>query len=270
MDLSIKTKSLLTVLCWLAPAALSIPSTGLAKIQQQQTKWQIRGPAEQQADSENNTDLLAQVVDQSADQQEPQVLSLSEVQRQIRLQHAHELLGKYYRGSIVRSGERVTKINSKIYHWTRELLPKKHRGQYQAVAQTIIDESLKYEFDPVFLMSVIQGESSFKPEMRGKLDEIGLMQLRPATAKWISRKYGLEWKGDSSLKDPVTNIRIGAAFLSYLRERFDSHARLYLAAFNMGQKNVDNAMYRNIWQKDYPQNDMRRYVEFYHELENHT
>jgi soluble lytic murein transglycosylase len=194
-------------------------------------------------------------------------LSLSEMQRQIRLQHAHELLGKHYRRSVVRQGEKVTKINKKIYVWTREMLPKKHRSKYQKVAQAIIDESVKNEFDPVFLMSVIQGESSFNPDMLGKLDEIGLMQIRPATAKWISHKYGMKWKGDKSLLDPVQNVKIGAAFLKYLRERFDSHAQLYLAAYNMGQKNVDNALDKNIWPKDYPSHVMKRYVEFYADLD---
>ena len=259
MEYAFKTKTIAFVL------ALSLlPSIGVAKIDHQLTKWQIPASSDEvdAIPAEELAALQAQV-------QEPDAptLTLSEIQRQIRLQHAHELLGKYYRGSIVRSGERVTKINSKIYRWTRELLPKKHRKEYQVVAQTIIDEALKYGFDPVFLMSVIQGESSFKPEMRGKLDEIGLMQLRPATAKWISHKYAMEWKGDASLKDPSTNIRIGAAFLSYLRERFDSHATLYLAAFNMGQKNVDSAMDRKIWPKDYPNHVMRRYVAFYHELD---
>lgn len=194
-------------------------------------------------------------------------LTLSEMQRQVRLQHAHELLGKHYKKSAVKSGERVAKINKQIYRWTSELLPKSSRKRYKTVAQTIIDEALKYEFDPVFLMSVIQGESSFNPKMLGRLDEIGLMQLRPATAKWVADRYGLKYKGREALFDPVTNIRLGAAFLSYLRERFDSHAQLYIAAYNMGQGNVKDALTRNVWPKDYPTHVMRRYVDFYLDLD---
>ncbi|MES3038687.1 MAG: lytic transglycosylase domain-containing protein [Bdellovibrionota bacterium] len=193
--------------------------------------------------------------------------TLSVEQRALRLLHARELLGKYYDKSTARIGESVPKINSAIYGWTKDRLPKKHRKQYQEIAQTIIDESLKYKFDPVFLMSVIQGESSFQPDIVGGVGEIGLMQIRPETAKWITKKFEMEWKGKKSLYDPVTNIRIGAAYLSYLRDRFDMHAQLYLAAYNMGQRNVSNAVEKNIWPKDYPAHVMKHYMDFYTSLE---
>jgi soluble lytic murein transglycosylase len=191
----------------------------------------------------------------------------SEAQREVRLQHARELLGKYYKKSVVRSGEKVTKINRMIYRWTREHLPRRHRRGYQRVAQAIIDESLRHEFDPVFLLSVIEGESSFDPRKRGALDEIGLMQIRPGTAEWIAHKEGIAYKGSASLFDPVVNIRIGAAYLSYLRGRFDSHAQLYLAAYNMGARNVAEVREKKIWPKEYPAHVMKFYVEFYSELD---
>lgn len=192
---------------------------------------------------------------------------LSDIQRHARLQHAQELLGKHYKKSAVRTGEKVQKINSRIYGWVKQRLPAKHKHKYKEVAQAIIDESLKHEFDPIFLMSVIQGESSFNPDQLGKLDEIGLMQIRPGTAKWISEKMGLKWKGDKSLYNPVTNVRIGAAYIKYLREKFDSHAQLYLAAYNMGPRNVGQARDKKIWPKDYAQHVMRFYVEFYNDIE---
>ncbi len=197
---------------------------------------------------------------------EPKLL-LSKTQREFRLSHAQELLGKYYSRSVVRGGEKLKKVNSKIYRYAREHLPKKFRKQYKEVAQTIIDESLKNEFDPVFLVSIINGESSFNPEQRGSLDEIGLMQLRPGTGEWIAKKYGLPWNGDKTLLDPIQNIRIGAAYLHYLRDKFDSHAQLYLAAYNMGVRNVGDALDKNVWPKDYPIHVMRRYVDFYTALQ---
>ena len=188
---------------------------------------------------------------------------LSDAQREIRIKHARELFGKRYKSSIAITGEEISKINGQIYRWTKEKLPKKYRSQYQKVAQTIIDESLKHKFDPVFLMSVIEGESSFRPDKVGGVGEIGLMQLRPSTAEWIAKRDGLKWSGDKSLFDPATNIIIGATYLSYLRDHFDMHARLYLAAYNMGQTNVANALDRNVWPKDYPIHVMKRYVQYY-------
>lgn len=193
--------------------------------------------------------------------------SVSRIQRELRLAHAQELLGKHYDLSVVRGGEKIKKVNGMIYRYVKEHLPRKHRPRYKAVAQAIIDESVRREFDPVFLLSVISGESSFNPDRRGALDEIGLMQIRPATGEWIAKKFGLNWKGDETLFDPIANIRIGAAFLYHLRDQFDSHARLYLAAYNMGARNVQEARERKIWPKDYPIHVMRRYVDFYSALE---
>lgn len=199
-----------------------------------------------------------------------QEVSLSEQQRELRLQHAHELLGKYYRKSAVRAGENVKKINSKIYAWTKARLPKKFKKDYQKIAQAIIDESLKHEFDPVFVLSVIQNESTFNPNRLGALDEIGLMQLRPATAEWIAQKFGMKFEGKESLHDPITNIRIGTAYMDYLRSRFDNHAQLYLSAYNMGKRNVDRNLNENVWPKEYAHHVMRYYVEFYSSLKSAT
>lgn len=196
------------------------------------------------------------------------ISSVGELQRQARLRHAQELLGSHYKKSAVRSGEKVPKINRLVYGWVRDQLPKSYRAQYHTVAQAIIDEAARNEFDPVLLMAVIQGESGFNPRMRGALDEIGLMQIRPRTAAWIIGKMGLKIKfeGEKTLMDPVQNIRIGAAYLSYLREKFESHARLYLAAFNMGPRNVDHALNQKIWPRDYPNHVMKYYLGFYSRL----
>jgi soluble lytic murein transglycosylase len=192
--------------------------------------------------------------------------AISEEQARFRHEHSQELLGKYYGRSSVRFGENVPKINSQIYRWTRERLPARYKANYQRIAQAIIDESLKYEFDPVFLLSIIQTESHFNPDAVGTSGEIGLMQILPATAEWISSKAVYPWNGPKTLLDPIKNIRIGAAYLGLLRDRFDMHARLYIAAYNMGQGNVEHAQARKIWPKDYPGVVMRNYVEFYEEL----
>lgn len=191
---------------------------------------------------------------------------ISKRQQEARLDHAQELLGSYYERSIVSSGEDFKKVNSKIYIWTRERLPKKYKRHYKKIAQTIIDESLRYNFDPIFLMSMIQGESSFNPEQIGPFKEIGLMQILPTTGKWIAGMYGIKWTNKSILNDPVVNIKIGAAFLSHLRNRFDTHPRLYLSAYNMGQGNVKKLLKKNVWPKQYVQHIMSYYINFYENL----
>jgi soluble lytic murein transglycosylase len=192
---------------------------------------------------------------------------LQESEHDVRVAHAHELLGNRYKHSVVRTGEDLEMVNKLVYQWTHDSLPESYKKDYKKIAQTIIDESLKYGFDPVFVMSVISHESRFKPTTIGSFGEIGLMQIRPQTAKWISKKLNLEYSGKKKdLKSPEINIRLGTAYLSYLRGHFDSQARLYLAAYNMGQGNVAAAMDRHIWPKDYASHVMSHYISYYKQI----
>ena len=132
-----------------------------------------------------------------------------------------------------------------------------------------MQESFRYGFDPIFLMAVIQNESSFQPGIVGTSGEVGLMQITPVTAEWIADKYGLAYKGRHYLFDPVNNIRIGAAYLSFLREKFDFNSRLYLSAYNMGISNVNRALDRDVLPQEYASRVLKRYVNFYREIKEH-
>ena len=59
------------------------------------------------------------------------------------------------------------------------------------------------------------------------------MQVRPFVAEDVARRRGIPWRGPASLYDPVTNLRIGAAYLAELFRDFGEQ-QLALAAYNMG------------------------------------
>ncbi len=185
----------------------------------------------------------------------------------VRINHAKELLGRHYKQSIVKKTEKIRENQEVIiYNLVRQSLRKKDKHRFKIIADTIIQESLKYEFDPFFLMAVIQNESGFRPRIIGGVGEIGLMQIKPTTAAWIAKKINYNWEGRKALFNPVHNIKIGAAYLDYLRTKFDSHGRLYLSAYNMGARNVKNALKRKIWPRDYVYAVMKRYVAFYSKI----
>ena len=191
---------------------------------------------------------------------------VSEVMYAQRVENAGELLGRYYSKSVVRTTESVEKINNRIYRWVHQALPKRYKSGYQKLAQAIIDEAYRNDFDPVLLLAVIQSESSFNPSRIGGVGEIGLMQIRPETGRWLAKKTGRPWHGNATLLNPVENVYLGAAYLNLLRDQFDSHARLYLAAYNMGSTNVRDALERNIWPRDYARHVMKHYIGFYTQL----
>ncbi len=63
--------------------------------------------------------------------------------------------------------------------------------------------------DVALATAVVKIESNFNPRMRGSHGEVGLMQVKPATARMMG--YSGSIKG---LADPDTNIRIGMKYLA--------------------------------------------------------
>lgn len=213
-----------------------------------------------------NLFILLTFVATSAAYSAAPVRELASVKQGIRIDHARELLGKRYKRSIVSKFEKKDDLAQKILATVEKNLPKKFKKDAHSVAQTIIEESEKNHLDPYFVMAVISGESSFNPLAIGPVGEIGMMQIRPATGKWMADIVKMKWKGDATLRDPVQNIKLGAAYLAWLRGKFDGHAQLYLASYNMGARSVKNAVSRKIWPKDYPRHVMKRYLAFYKEI----
>jgi len=120
------------------------------------------------------------------------------------------------------------------------ILDAKWRGkepkQILEASRAIVDEAQRFGFDPYFLLAVIERESRFDPRAKGRHGEIGLMQIKPDTAQWISERYGFPWVGVDKLYEPAHNIRLAAAYFDFLRRSFRSNGRLYLSAYNLGPR----------------------------------
>lgn len=101
------------------------------------------------------------------------------------------------------------------------------------LANTIMDNCDEYDVDPFLVLAVIKVESNFKPKAVSGMGAIGLMQLMPSTARYVSEKFELEFQGKNSLFNPHTNVKYGVAYLSLLKERYKKieHA---LLAYNYG------------------------------------
>ncbi len=187
----------------------------------------------------------------------------TDLQSKSRLSHAHELLGGSYKKSVVRKSEKVKDISEFVKETTRKLVAKKDQKSSDKIAKAILESAATYHFDPVFLMALIQNESSFNPRRKGAFGEIGLMQVKPSTAEWIADAYDIDYKNDKSLYDPVINIKIGSALMDKLRNQFESESRLYLSAYNIGAKKVRSMVSDKIIPKIYVHAVMKRYIAIY-------
>lgn len=100
-----------------------------------------------------------------------------------------------------------------------------------------------YSIDPSLVAALIRTESHFRPHAVSSAGAIGLMQIMPATGKWIADKIGVDGFTTSDLYDPGTNIHLGIWYLRYLIDRF-GRVDAALAAYNAGPGNVER------WQRE--------------------
>jgi soluble lytic murein transglycosylase-like protein len=105
------------------------------------------------------------------------------------------------------------------------------------IAGAIHHESTSYGYDPLFIAAMVQVESQCKPTARGTHGAVGLIQVRPETARAVAKEGGIPWKGEATLNDAATNLRLGVRYLWTLEQRFDD-PRLAVAAYNLGPTRV--------------------------------
>jgi soluble lytic murein transglycosylase len=186
------------------------------------------------------------------------------------LTHAREILGADFDLSEVATvylSHQPGGIEDFIKLRLEKKLKERWKPKARVIAEAIMQESRRYGFDPLFLVAMIDQESRFSPEHVGTHGEIGLMQIKPSTADWLaSKQKPLRYQGAESLFDPVANIRIGAAYLAQLRQRFLSVSHLYLAAYNMGAFRVTQVMQQQLDPTVYHSLVVKKYLALYAEL----
>lgn len=180
-----------------------------------------------------------------------------------RMKQAKELLGSSFYKSVVPSTSKEKKLTPYVHALVHKFLPEKERKLASVISKTILSEAEKYDLDPLFLVALIQNESSFKTRQIGSVGEIGLMQLRPETAEWIAQKFKIKHSGREALFNPAHNIKIGTAFLSLLRKQFNNKGQLYVSAYNMGAQKVKNMVEEKKKPTIYMSAVLKRYLAFY-------
>lgn len=143
--------------------------------------------------------------------------------------------------------------------------------QIKKVSEQLLSLCKFYRFDPAFILSVIQVESGFKSTALSPAGAVGLMQLMPATANVVVRDMSLpldskimkrletgrnvqdhiQTLSRQLLMDPIINMTLGMAYLSFLRERYQKmHPFYLLAAYNMGPARMDELISRKTFKPD--------------------
>ena len=181
-----------------------------------------------------------------------------------RQQQAKEILNNAYSNSAASRFEKDAFLSSYIEEYLRR---NGRQLASQEVVKTLIEVSRLNRYDPIFLMAVIKTESHFKPDAIGSAGEIGLMQIKPDTAKWICEKKGMKWRGKNALKDPQYNIEVGALYFKYLKKSLKSRAASYITAYNTGIGKLSRLPSSEIKNNVYYSKVLYNYLSIYKELE---
>jgi soluble lytic murein transglycosylase len=119
--------------------------------------------------------------------------------------------------------------------------------------------------DPSLVAAVIYAESKFR-DQTSHAGARGLMQITPATARYIARLSGGTTFQQGDLATPQVNISYGVFYLRYLLRRYGDNKVLALAAYNGGEGNVDRWIVsasmaeRSFGVDDIPFTETRAYV----------
>lgn len=107
-----------------------------------------------------------------------------------------------------------------------------------AYSGVIRQQATQKHLDPALVAAVIYAETKFQPRTSAAGAE-GLMQLMPATARFLAQRSGATTFTTADLSTPAVNIAYGSYYLRYLLNEYHGSTVLALAAYNGGETNVD-------------------------------
>lgn len=102
---------------------------------------------------------------------------------------------------------------------------------------TIREQAARNDLEPALVAAVVYRESGFVPDSRSDEGAVGLMQLLPSTARFVTTLPRRPSPAPDALEDPQVNIAYGSRYLRYLVDRYDD-VRLALVAYNAGESNL--------------------------------
>jgi len=158
--------------------------------------------------------------------------------------YTHERITKYQFTEIYMQLQELTGMiseeNKREFYISRIVnIVSSNNGQLEseriyAIAKSIYEISLKYNFNPLLICALIKVESNFIVDSVSDSYAFGLCQVRRFIAKELAENIGIKWDGaEKTLFDPQKNIKIGMHYLALLYDDFGD-MKLALTAYNHG------------------------------------
>ena len=107
----------------------------------------------------------------------------------------------------------------------------------------------KTGISPYLLAAVARSESRFDPQAQSRRGAVGLMQLLPSTAAYLTHRT--RRAAAAELQDPDFSIDIGAEYLGMLVQEFGAMTPA-IAAYNSGDATVRSWIAKGSWRPGLP------------------
>lgn len=125
--------------------------------------------------------------------------------------------------------------------------------------------AVQHGLDEAWVFGLVRQESRFIADARSHAGASGLMQLMPATAKWVAGKLGMTSFRQTLVNDLDVNISLGTYYMRYVLDLLDNQPVLASAGYNAGPGRArawrsDEEMEAAIYSETIPFNETRDYV----------
>ena len=119
--------------------------------------------------------------------------------------------------------------------------------------------------DPAWVYGLMRQESRFIMDAKSSAGAKGLMQLMPATAKWVAQKIGMTNFTQTRVTDMDVNVTLGTHYMKMVMDGLDNHPVLASAGYNAGpgraiRWRADKPLEGAIYAESIPFTETRDYV----------
>lgn len=153
----------------------------------------------------------------------------------------------------------TTADNTKVLHDFSLRYPTPYRSLFRRAAE---EEGV----DEAWIYGLARQESRFMHQAKSGVGAAGLMQIMPATAKWVAKRLGINGYSHHLIHDLNTNVGIGTHYIRYTYELMGGQAVMATAAYNAGPSRArrwqaQEPMDATIYIETIPFSETRNYVQ---------
>jgi soluble lytic murein transglycosylase len=180
------------------------------------------------------------------------------------LDQKKELMSLYYKTNNFQNGSSLIVYfpeknrNQIISDYHQLFFPIPFLEEYQ-------NASLTFNLPLAYSLAISRQESNFNPNARSWADAFGLMQLIPEKSNELAKKHLITYSDFHDLLNPKTNIQLGTALLSDLKQKYRGKFVQVTAAYNASDSAIST------WEKERFNGDFYEFIEMipYEETRNY-